>query len=464
MDFALDRLIRKLAWNAFAPPHSVRRRLIASMSGLISLRAAFSGISFVTAIFLARLLGPQELGEYSYSMAWIVLLAVPALLGMDQLLVREVAASVAKGDWTTVNGLRRWSARVVFQFSVAIAVVAGACVWIAAGPAHHESRITFITALPFLPLISLTRVRQSMMQGLHRVSLGAMPEQLIQPGLFLLFLAGSALLGFHPGAPAAVGANAVAAAAAFAAGVVLMRRSLPDGVAQSTPVYKSKEWFGFALPLVFVAGVAVVFGQADTLILGFFRDQAAIGIYSVAHKGSELISVVLMTQISAFASTAANLYAVRDMERLQRLVMKLARLTALLSVPAIIAMIGFGRWYLLLFGHGFAAARVTLVILSVGQVVNVATGCAGMLLAITGHERRLARIIAWGALVNVALSCTLAPRWGAEGVAAAYAASMVLWNVWAAIDLYRLTGIHCTVLGRISFENKAELSARATVS
>jgi len=461
MGLVLNRLFRKSVWNSFAPPHSVRRRLIAGMSGLITLRAAFSGISFASAILLARLLGPQELGEYSYSMAWIVLLAVPALLGMDQLLVREVAASVAKGDWAVVNGLRRWSARVVLRLSIAIAIVAGACIWVAAGPRNQETRITFIAALPFLPLISLTRVRQSMMQGLHRVSLGAMPEQLIQPGLFLLFLASAAFLDLHPGAPIAMVVNALAAAVAFAGGVALMRRSLPEGVVRSTPVYKSKEWFGFALPLVFVAGVAVVFGQADTLILGLFRDQAAIGIYSVAHKGSELISVVLTTQVSAFASTAANLFALRDMERLQRLVMKLARLTVSLSVPAMIAMIGFGHWYLLLFGHGFAAARPTLVILSIGQVANVATGCAGMLLAITGHEHRLARIIGWGAIANVTLSCALAPKWGAEGVAVAYAASMVLWNVWAAIDLYRLTGIDSTFTGWFCVAAKQRTASNA---
>jgi O-antigen/teichoic acid export membrane protein len=252
-----------------------------------------------------------------------------------------------------------------------------------------------------------------------------------------------------------------AAAAAFIAGAILMRRSLPQAAVQFVPVYKSNEWFRIALPLVFVAGVAVVFAQADTLILGVFRDQTAIGIYTVAHKGSELIGVVLATQISAFASTAANLYALRDLERLQRLVVRLTRITMLLSLPAIVAMIGFGQWYLFLFGHGFAAARTTLAILSAGQVVNVASGCAGMLLAMTGHERRLARAIAAGAIANVTLSCALAPRWGAEGVAVAYAASMILWNIWAAIDLYRVTGINCTVLGRMSPGENTERSATA---
>jgi O-antigen/teichoic acid export membrane protein len=336
---------------------------------------------------------------------------------------------------------------MVLRLSCGLAVIAGAVVWVAAGRAHHEIRITFLAALPFLPLISLTRVRQASMQGLHRVSLGAMPEQLIQPVIFLFFLLAAAGAQVHIGGPAAMLANAAAGAVAFAAGVMLLRRSLPEAASRATPLYKSAEWFRAALPLVFVAGVAIVFAQADTLILGAFRDQSAVGIYSVAHKGSELISAVLMTQVSAFASTAANLYALRDMARLQRLVTKLARLTLLVSAPVIAGMIVFGRWYLVLYGPAFTGARATLAILSLGQAINVVSGCAGMLLVTTGHEHRIARAIGAGAITNVALSCALAPRWGAVGVAIGYAASMGLWNVWAAIDLYRLTGIDSTAFG-----------------
>src|SRR5579884_1166390 len=136
-DSACARLIRASGWKAATPANSIRRRLIAGLSGLISLRAAFSGISFVSAILLARLLGPRALGAYSYSMAWIVLLAVPALLGMDQLLVREVAANAARGDWGVVNGILRWSGRMVLRLSCGLAVIAGAVVWVAAGRAHH---------------------------------------------------------------------------------------------------------------------------------------------------------------------------------------------------------------------------------------------------------------------------------------------------------------------------------------
>lgn len=413
----------------------------------MGLRAAFSGVSFLSGVLLARLLGPSGLGAYSYSLAWMVLLAVPALLGMDQFLVREIARNVAAGEWGVVRGLLRWSSTTVLWLSCGLAALAAAGLLLLVPPSHSDIRVTFMAALPFLPLICLTRVRQAIMQGLHRASLGALPEQLIQPALLLAFLVVAEARHLRITAVHAMIANIAGAALAFAAGAAMMRRALPRQVSEFSPICYGRKWLGGALPLVFVTAVGVVFGQADTLILGAFKGDSAVGIYSIAHKGSELIGLVLMAQITAFASTTADLYSRGDTLRLQRMITRLARVTFLLSAPAVIVMAGFGRYYLMLYGRAFAGAKLTLAILSIGQAMNVAAGGVGMLLVMTGHERRVARAIGAGAVANVLLSCALAPRWGAEGVAVSYAASMVFWNVLAVFDLYRLTGLDSTIVG-----------------
>jgi O-antigen/teichoic acid export membrane protein len=174
----------------------------------------------------------------------------------------------------------------------------------------------------------------------------------------------------------------------------------------------------------------------------------------VAHKSAELISFTLTIQGSAFASTAASLYALRDLERLQRLVTRLARWTLVVATPLALVLMGFGRWFLSLYGPQFVEARVTLAILAGSQLFNVAAGMVGLLLIMTGHERDGAVAIGAGALTNIALTFALAPRWGAEGAAVAFAIGMVVWNVWAAIALWRKVGIHSTALGQVHFRKQ----------
>jgi O-antigen/teichoic acid export membrane protein len=429
----------------------LRDRLLSGLGGLLGLRVAFSGLSFAGMVLLARLLGPEALGAYSYALAWVVLLAIPSLVGADQLLVREVAANFAQQQWGVLSGLLKTANRAVLLISLTVALLAGALAWLLSNSAGAGLPWTFWTALPFLPLITMTRVRQAVMQGLHRVTLGAAPEQVIQPGLLLAFLTGAWLLHHRLSAPIAMNANVAAGAVAFGAGAWLLSRTLPREVKPAIPEYRNLKWFQSALPLVFLAGIAALFAQADTLILGSVKGASAVGIYSVAHKGADLVAVMLNAQISAFASTVAGLYALGDREQLQRLVTRFARLTMLVSAPLGIGLIIFARWFLLLYGPSFVAGQTTLVILSLGQLGNIGMGFVGLLLIMTGHERQVAFAIGAGAAVNVILSFALAPRWGAEGVAVAYSVSMIVWNIWAAVVLYRKTGIHSTALGNLSW-------------
>jgi O-antigen/teichoic acid export membrane protein len=424
----------------------------------MGLRIAFSGLSFLVTVLLARLLGRAGFGAYSYAFAWIVLLGIPAILGSDQLLVREVAAHHAKSDWGLMRGLLRRANGAVLLVSLGLALLAAALAWALRGRWPSPIMLpTFWVALILLPLVTLTRVRQGAMQGLHRVALGAMPEQLIQPAL-LVGLLSMAYLFWRQRltAPLAMGLNVGAAAVAFAVGAVLLYRTLPLPVKEAAPVYRDMAWARSALPLVFIASMGVLFGQADTLILGAIKGAQAVGVYSVAHKGAEFITFALVVQNAAFASTAASLYAARDFERLQRLVTRLARWTLLACLPLAIGMIGFGYWFLLYcYGPQFTQARTALAILSFGQLVSVGIGSVGVLLVMTGHERDCATGIAAGAVANILLNLLLVPRWGTEGAAVAYAGSMILWNVLMAVLLYRKVGLHSTPLGTLTFRRSS---------
>jgi O-antigen/teichoic acid export membrane protein len=430
---------------------AVRHRLMHGAAGFVALRLAFSALSFVVTLLLARLLGAEGFGAYSWAFAWVVLLGVPAILGTDQLLVREIAACQTRGEWGRVRGILRRSQSAVLLASCGIALIAASAAWLLR--LHLPARVlpTCMLALPLLPLIALTRVRQAAMQGMHRVALGTLPEQLIQPGCFLAFLLAAAFWRAHGlTPPVAMTLNAGASLIAFCVGAWLMRRAMPPLLRESEPVYDNTAWKRSALRLLFVAGANILFAQADTLILGAMRGNIAVGTYTVAHKGADLIMFPLMALNAAFASTTASLYATGDLARLQRLVTRLSRWTLLCAAPIGLFMILFGDRYLALYGPQFPAARLALAILSFGQIVNVGMGCVGLLLIMAGHENEAAKAVGIAAFVNIALTAALSPRWGSEGAAVAYAIGMILWNVLMVASLSRKVGIHSTAMGKLT--------------
>src|SRR5262252_8838980 len=82
---------------------AIRRRLMFGASGLLALRLAFGGLSFIVAVLLARMLGKYAFGLYNYAFAWVMLFCVPAAAGMDQLLIREIAAYQVASDWNSMR-------------------------------------------------------------------------------------------------------------------------------------------------------------------------------------------------------------------------------------------------------------------------------------------------------------------------------------------------------------------------
>jgi O-antigen/teichoic acid export membrane protein len=106
-----------------------------------------------------------------------------------------------------------------------------------------------------------------------------------------------------------------------------------------------------------------------------------------------------------------------------------------------------GPWYLALFGPEFAAGYGALVILSLGRVFGAAMGSAGLLLAMSGHERDFLAATFAGAGLNLLLDWLLIPRLGLNGAAWASVAGLVAMNGLAALRAWQLLGIGSTAVG-----------------
>ena len=131
-----------------------------------------------------------------------------------------------------------------------------------------------------------------------------------------------------------------------------------------------------------------------------------------------------------------------------------------MSLPIALAFIVFGREILALaFGQAYAGADLALAILALGQLVNAGAGSVGILLIMSGNQRRAASGVAFGAGLNVVLGVLLIPPYGVNGAAVAAAAGLVLSNLLL-VDIARRTlGIHSTALGRIGRRQRKGVDA-----
>jgi len=425
---------------------TLRAHMVWGTVGTFSLKILNTALAFGTSVLLARLLGAKEYGVYAYAISWASLLSVPAVMGLNTLLVREVARYKTLEDWGSLRGILRWSDRVVLVTSTGLAALFALIVWALRGRFDPEVRMALWIVMALVPLLSFLLLRQGGLQGLGYVVEAQVPQFLILPGVFLILVC-AVYFPIGVDGTSAVGLRVVSGLIAALTALFFLRRHLPEPVTDVSPLYHQREWLKSVLPLLFVGAAGIINQRISIVMVGSMLGSEAAGIFDIAMKGAALVSFVLMAVNMPLAPAVAELYARGEKERLQCLITKSARVALLGSLPIALVMMLAGSWVLSIFGKGFTSGAMVLAILSAGQLVNVGSGPVGILLNMTGHERDTVKGVGVAALINVILNSIFVPIWGLKGAAIANAVSVTCWYALLIAWAYKRLGLCPTALG-----------------
>ena len=85
-------------------------KLVASgASGTLALKIISLSLGLLINIILARLLGVKGFGAYAFSLAWVGLLGVPSVMGLDSFLVRKISVYHNRREWNLMRGALTWA-------------------------------------------------------------------------------------------------------------------------------------------------------------------------------------------------------------------------------------------------------------------------------------------------------------------------------------------------------------------
>lgn len=427
----------------------LRTTLIRQTAGSFGLIVTSSALGMLTAALLARMVGLEGYGVFAFVISTVTLLRVPAVLGAERLLVRNISVYRARSEFGLARGLIRRSRQATLVASVVLGILTAGVGWLLSGRTASQTMIALWIGLLSLPMLALGRVAQAAIIGLRHVVTGQIPELLLRPLLFLGLAAGAyALVGPGLSGSSVVALHVASAAVALAVSLKLLAQRTPKPLGSAEPRYETRAWLMNAVSLAFLSEATVINAQAGTVLLGVMAGPAAAGLFSVAYRGANLITFAQLAVNAALGPTVARLWAQGELNQLQRAITSSARAVLIFSLPFALAFIVFGAWILaVLFGQEFTAAHRALAILSVGQLVNAASGSVATLLVMTGHERHAALGVFGAAMVNVLLTAFLIPSFGVEGAAIGATASMILWNISLAVTARRRIGIDSTAVG-----------------
>lgn len=411
------------------------------------LRFAGMGMAFVLNLLLIRWTGKQAYDIYIYSINWMIGLSVFCLLGFDSAMLRLIGQYQSRREWGLLRGCQQVSIRLVGLTSLVIGFIAGGFVLFMGNAFEPPLRQGLLLALPLgLPLVSLFEVRRVSLRGFRRAIGSSLPALILRPGLILLGLA--ILLLAAPEyltGPTAVAVHIASIMICLVITELLLRRARPAESIHAPSETRYRTWLKIAFPLMLTSGFGMINLRADILMLGAIRGVDVVGSYAAAVQISRFILFGIMAMNAMAAPLIASLYATDRRAELQRMVSFAALGVTAFTVPACLALTGFGDVILSWFDPSFTDAHLALGILIGGHAANALAGPTGLLLSMTGHERVVARFIGLAAGLNLLLNALLIPIWGDIGAATATAVATITSHTMLLIAVRRKLSISPTI-------------------
>ncbi|MBE0471438.1 MAG: flippase [Methyloprofundus sp.] len=410
---------------------SLKQQLLKGGAGSVLVKATFAFLSFTISVVLARYLGAEGFGVYAFIIALIMLISIPAVIGVPELIVRETAKYQAKGNWELIAGLWLWGSKVVISFSVAVLLTASLVIFSFADYVDEVKSQAVLISVLIIPLAAVVSIKSASIRGLRHTVLGQLPDSIIRPFMFLILILVAPFFIKTLGVIDVFYAYIFSVVIALIASLFFLKKVKPVQIAQvTTPDYDIEAWKKSVLPLALISGLHVINGYVDILILGLFRGDEEVGVYRAVVQMSLLVSFGLQAINQVLHPHFSRLYTLGDHQKLQTIVTISARVILLISLPPVVLFVFYGADILgMIFGDPFYVGGMALAILAFGQLVNALMGSVGALLNMTGHERYTVRGVALAAVVNIVLNFALIPFYGMLGAAIATAVSLAMWNL-----------------------------------
>ena len=378
-------------------------------------------------VLLARWLGATEYGTYDYVISIATFLGFLAALGLPNCLLRFIPKYSVEENWGKLRGIIWGSWRYVLVSSMAFTFIAVAVVFVWSKYNPEITLVSFLLGVSTIPLWALVRHQREMSRGIKRMGLAYLPFSFAFP---LLVIISGFYYRQNLKSDRAILISALCLSVVLILQLFVFKQKIPRQCSLTPAIYARREWFAVAIPLLFNDSAFVVLSQTDTIMTGSILGSFQVGIYGAAFKTAAGVSFILMGVNAIAAPMFATLHAKDDYADLQKLTSSVARWMFYPTFVFALLLIIFGDRVLGIFGTEFIAARWSMTILILGQLVNVGAGSVGYLMEMTGHHKQCAFVLGCSAILNVVLNAVLIPTMGILGGAIATALTMALWNIW----------------------------------
>ncbi len=368
-------------------------------------------------IWVARYLGPEQFGVFSYVVAFVAIFGGIAKLGLDGIVVRELVREPSKRN--IYLGTSFWLKFVGALITLGVVVFAT----FFTSNDHTTNFYIFIIAsgIVFQSFEVIDFYFQSRVLSKF-VSLCRMSQLLISSLLKIYFvLTGAGLFWF-------VVVSLVDQATLAVSLYIAYRYQKLGSFYRHFDLLTAKKLLTDSWPLIFSGLAIMIYVRIDQIMIKEMLGEREVGLYSAAVRLSEVwyfIPVVITSSLFPAIVSAKKVSEGLYRQRLQRLCTLMTWLAIAVALPVTFLA---DSVIVLLYGHQYREAGGVLAIHIWGAVFVFLGVASGVFFTAENWTKKSLCRTGSGAVSNVLFNLALIPRYGISGGAAATVLSQFVAN------------------------------------
>lgn len=418
------------------------RKLIGRASIVAAGAVYRQGISFVSGLIVARVIGAADYGIFNLARNLVEVTGIFTRLGLDLGLQRYFGETNTAQDRasSTVVLLRLRLLACALAVLPVVAVALGLGRFLEENVYHYsrfaEVLLCLALALPFMTDIG---VLGGAYRGILKLSPSVIAESVLLPtirlaAILILFLAGWRLWAVVVGTTL----GSVLASAFLA---MRARSDFPRGAPAQPQTWS--DTFAVAGYSSVLAGSMIVTSltmSMDTLMLGYFTTAQELGQYSLVKTLLILTGVFGAACGQGMEALVADRHFRGDLDGMVHVMTVTTRLIALVTVPIFAIFLFWGAQITHLFGPSFVVSQAVVSSLAIGPFVAMIFWPCATGLSMTGKHFLELKILSVGLVIATLLCWIAVPAFGQIGAAVAMSTSLVIANLARVLVVRRFIG------------------------
>jgi O-antigen/teichoic acid export membrane protein len=386
-------------------------------------------------VVLARGLGPERLGDFSYASWFTRLLEAIAAQGLGLGTVRYTADAFGRGNPGRASGFLRLFTRAQIVVALSVVAIVIPLVLLVAPP---SLRLAYLAAtLTVLPL-SVEGIYMRATYGAQRYDLTARASTL----KMTLHLIVTAMVLHRGGGVAGV---LIAQGVVTVLTCLLQRqyaRSLYTAPPERLPAPVWREARSFIIPLAAVLLLEMlVWDRTEIFFLRLYVSSGELAFYSLAYGLAGRLIVLPNIVVGPLLPALAALHGTGDGEEFRRVYRRAVRYAMLVAAPLVaVSVAGAPGVVGLLYGDRYAPVTWMFRVLVIVTLIGVLREVAWAALQAAGARRSILSGSLVSTVLDLALAVVLIPQIGTLGAIIAASSAQIALTVWAVAAMRHATG------------------------